>query len=101
MYTNLLPGLQTCKAALGRLRDCFDKSSVFFMKKHGCNCVCQQIKTKKSTTLQGLGKPSVDGVVVRAKDSGMLLTEDPGSIPRSCRLPNKLLLQWKGSPVDC
>ena len=29
----------------------------------------------------------------------MLLTEDPGSIPRSCRLPNKLSLQWKGRPV--
>ena len=44
-------------------------------------------------------KPSVDGVVVIASDSGLLLTEDPGSIPRSCRLPNKLSLQWKGSPV--
>ena len=41
----------------------------------------------------------MDGVVVRASDSGMLLTEDPGSIPRSCRLPNKLSLQWKGRPV--
>ena len=37
--------------------------------------------------------------MVRASDSGMLLTEDPGSIPRSCRLPNKLSLQWKGRPV--